>query len=247
MSEELILTNNHSFCIAGESGKGKSASLRNIENPEKWIYLNAEAGKPLPFRNRFHQEIVTDPFQVIAAIDNADAILEDNVGIIVDSLTFLMDMFETLYIYESADSRKGWGDFNQFLKQLIQGAVARYGKPVIFTAHTLSTYDEATLSFKTAIPIKGSLKNNGVEAYFTTVVAAKVLPVKDLEIYDNNGLLTITEDERDLGIKHVFQTRLTKDSIGERIRSPMGMFTKEQTYMDNDAQKLISHIDEFYK
>lgn len=49
-------------------------------------------------------------------------------------------------------------------------------------------------------------------------------------------MLDITEEEKELGFKHVFQTRLTKKSIGERLRSPMGMFSKEETYIDNDAQ-----------
>jgi hypothetical protein len=34
--------------------------------------------------------------------------------------------------------------------------------------------------------------------------------------------------------------------VGERIRSPMGMFPKEQTYIDNDAQVLLDHLTEFY-
>ena len=44
----------------------------------------------------------------------------------------------------------------------------------------------------------------------------------------------------------MFQTRITKNTVGERIRSPMGLFTKEQTYMDNDAQALLSHLRRFY-
>ena len=241
-----ILTNTHSFCIAGESGKGKSASLRNIRNQDKWIYLNAEAGKPLPFKNEFNQYTITDPYQVTQAIDNADDILADNEGIIIDSITMLMDLHESLYIFGSSDSRKGWAEYQQFFKTLIQDSVARYGKPVIFTAHTRTDYHEASMSFKTAIPVKGALKNNGIEAYFTTVVAAKVMAIKDLAPYRDNGLLNITEDEELLGYKHVYQTRLTKETVGERIRGPMGLFTKEQTYIDNDAQLLIDHLHNFY-
>jgi hypothetical protein len=99
---------------------------------------------------------------------------------------------------------------------------------------------------KTAVPIKGALKNNGIEAYFSTVVAAKKVTIKDLEKVTNN-LLMITEEEREVGFKHVFQTRITKNTTGERIRSPMGMFTKEQTYIDNDAQLLLDHLNKFYK
>ena len=54
-------------------------------------------------------------------------------------------------------------------------------------------------------------------------MATKKVPVKVLKNFQND-LLVITEEEEELGFKHVFQTRLTKDSVGERIRSPMGMF-----------------------
>ena len=37
---------------------------------------------------------------------------------------------------------------------------------------------------KTSVPIKGALKNNGVEAYFSTVVAAKKVSISDLEKYE---------------------------------------------------------------
>ncbi|MFA7188469.1 MAG: hypothetical protein WC117_00105 [Sphaerochaetaceae bacterium] len=80
---------------------------------------------------------------------------------------------------------------------------------------------------------------------FTTVVAAKKVSIKELEKYSSN-LLNITEEDRELGYKHVFQTRPTKTTTGERIRSPMGMFTRDQTYMDNDAQLLLDHLHEYY-
>jgi hypothetical protein len=59
-------------------------------------------------------------------------------------------------------------------------------------------------------------------------------------------MLTITEDEEELGFKYVFQTRLTKASTGKRIRSPMGMFSKAETYIDNDCQVLLDHLNSFY-
>ena len=77
------------------------------------------------------------------------------------------------------------------------------------------------------------------------MVAAKKIAIKELEKYNSN-LLTITDEDRELGYKHVFQTRITKATIGERIRSPMGMFDKSQTYMDNDAQLLLDHLHRFY-
>jgi hypothetical protein len=140
---------------------------------------------------------------------------------------------------------KAWGDYAQFFKVLMQQKVVAFGKPVLMLAHTREDLDEKAMEMKTAVPIKGSLKNNGVEAYFSTVVAAKKITLKELEAYGSD-LLNISEDDEMLGYKHVFQTRLTKATVGERIRSPMGLFTKEQTYMDNDAQLLLDHLHKFY-
>lgn len=240
INDQLIL-------VSGYSATGKSASLRNIRNQEGWLYLNCEAGKRLPFKNKFDQYRIEDPYQVHEAFDYATSgEVKDTVkGIIIDSITFLMDMFETMYVINSANTMKSWGDFAQFFKILMQDKVTKFGKPVIIMAHVLDVYDEKAMEMKTSVPIKGSLKNNGLEAYFSTVVYAKKIAVKDLEKFGSK-LLTITDEEKELGYKHVFQTRPTKTTVGERIRSPMGMFSKEQTYTDNDTQVLLDHLHNFY-
>ena len=242
--EPIVAVNDHLVMISGESASGKSASLRNIPNQSRWMYLNAEAGKKLPFKNNFHEIIVTDPYQVIDAFDYIQNNDEYD-GIIIDSLTFLMDMFESLYIYGSADGRGAWAAFQQYFKNLMQNKVANSDKMVIFLAHTRSEYDEKTMEMKTSIPVKGALKNNGVEAYFSTVVSTKKMPLKDLEDYKSD-MLNITEDDEIVGFKYVFQTRLTKKTTGERIRAPMGLFTREQTFIDNDAAMLMNHIIDYY-
>jgi hypothetical protein len=231
--------------VCGYSGEGKSASLRHIKNQERWVYLNCEAGKRLPFKNSFNNVRITNPWEVISYMDDCIENKDQVDGVIIDSVTFLLDMFESQFIYNSANGQKAWNDFNQFFKTLMQQKVTLFGKPVVMIAHVLDVYDEASQSMKTAVPVKGALKNNGLEAYFSTVVMAKKVPIKELEKY-GNGLLDITEDEKELGYKHVFQTRPTKQTTGTRIRSPLGMFSKEQTYTDNDVQKLLDHLNEFY-
>ena len=164
----------------------------------------------------------------------------------MDSITFLMDMYETNYVLTAANTMKAWGEFAQFFKILMQQKVVAFNKPAIFTAHVLDVLDEKNMEMKTSVPIKGALKNNGIEAYFSTVVAAKKIAIKDLKGYEND-MLIITDEEKEIGYKHVFQTRPTKGTVGERIRSPMGMFSKEQTYIDNDAQLLLDYLDSYYK
>ena len=241
-------TNDLLVLIAGMSAAGKSASLRNIPNQENWFYMNTEAGKKLPFRNKFQNFRITDPWEVIQGFDWATDPENPNPpeGIIVDSLTFLMDMFESQYIVGSASTMAAWGAYNQFFKTLMQDRVIKFGKPVIFTAHVKDDYDEKNLETKTSVPIKGALKGNGVEAYFSCVVGAKKITIKELEKFGSD-LLQISDEDKELGYKHVFQTRITKGTTGERLRSPMGLFTKAQTYMDNDVQMLLDHLRKFYK
>ena len=238
-------TNDQLVLIGGYSSMGKSASLMNIRNKDKWIYLNSESGKKLPFKNNFDSYRIEDPLQVMEAFDYATTEVSVE-GLILDSLTFLMDMYETQYIIPAANGMKAWSDFAQFFKVMMQQKVVAINKPVIMTAHVLDVLDEKNMEMRTSVPIKGSLKNQGVEAYFSTIVYAKRLPLKELKGYENS-MLTITEDDKINNFKHVFQTRVTKGTTGERIRSPMGMFSREETFINNDAQMLLDFLKEYYK
>lgn len=242
---EVGVVNDQLILVAGFSGEGKSASLRNIRNQDRWVYLNCEAGKRLPFRNQFNNVRIADPYEVWSYFDECTENKDQVDGIIIDSSTFLMDMFETQYVLGAADTMKGWSQYAQFFKTLMQQKVTLFGKPVIVIAHLLDVLDEKSMEMRTSVPVKGALKNNGIEAYFSTVVAAKKVAVKELEKFGSK-MLVITEEERELGFKHVFQTRITKQSTGYRIRSPMGMFDKAETFVDNDCQVLLDHLNEFY-
>lgn len=244
MDEEEINID-HLVLIGGLSGAGKSASLRNIKNQEKWVYLGTEAGKKLPFRNKFNTVNITDPLDVLDYFDNCIENPEEVEGIIIDTISFLMEQFESQYVLTSANTMKAWGDYNQFFKKIMQQKVAKFGKPVVILTHIREDIDETTAEKVVSAPIKGALRGTGIEAFFSTIVNAKKVSIKELEKY-NSDLLEITEEDRALGYKHVFQTRITKSTIGEKIRSPMGMFSISQTYMDNDAQKLLDHLNEFY-
>ena len=237
--------NDQLVLICGVSASGKSASLRNLRNQDKWLFMNTEAGKRLPFKNKFRSARVSDPYEVLQAFDYAIEHRDEVEGVIIDSLTFLMDQYESKYVLTSSNTMKAWSDFQQYFKTLMQDKVIKFGKPVLMIAHTLKILNESTGEFEVPVPIKGALKNNGIEAYFSTVVAAKKVPLKELMQYKND-MLHITEEDEAVGYKHVFQTKITKNTTGERIRSPMGLFSKEETYIDNDAQVLLDHLQSFY-
>jgi hypothetical protein len=237
--------NDHLVLLCGFSATGKSASLAEIQNPQGVLYLNCESGKRLPFKSKFIEKTIIDPLQIIEAFVWAETKPEIHT-IVVDSLTYLMDMYESLYVLTSANTMKAWGDFAQYFKNMMQQNVAASSKKVVFTAHVLDTYNEAEMQMDTRVPVKGSLKNNGIESAFSCVIASKKMKLKDLEKY-SNSLLTITEADLDLGFKYVFQTRLTKETVGERLRGPMGLFSKDETYINNDIQLVFNRLDQYYK
>lgn len=256
VDEPEVTQNDHLLLIVGESTTGKSASLRNLLLQEdangkpdyslqpRVMYLNCEAGKRLPFKNKFSSFTITDPMQVLEAFDVAET-TDDYDIIVIDTLTFLMDMFESVYVLNAANTMQAWGQYQQFFKLLMQDKVAKCRLPVLILAHTKDELDEKKMEMKTSVPVKGALKNNGIEAYFSTVVATKRIAIKDLE-KTNQELLTITAKDRELGFKHVFQVALTAKTTGERLRAPMGMFPEDLFYADNDAQRLLAYLHEYY-
>lgn len=237
-------TNDHLVLLCGKSATGKSASLMGLENPEGVMYLNCESGKKLPFRAKFKQFTITDPLQINEAFDAAEK-MEGIHTIVVDSLTYLLDMYESIYVLGSANTMQAWGQFAQYFKTLMQQHVARSTKNVIFTAHTSDTLNEGEMVMETKVPVKGSLKNNGIESYFTVVIASKKVKIKDLAAYKSD-LLTITPEEEALGFKYVFQTKITKESVNERLRGPLGLFDTKETYIDNNMQLVINRLKEYY-
>lgn len=237
-------TNDNLVLVVGKSATGKSVSLKDIPNPEGVMYLNCESGKKLPFRAKFKQYVVTDPMQVLEAFDHAEN-QPDIHTIVIDTLTYLMEMYESCYVLQSANTMKAWGDYQQFFKTLMQDKVAKSTKNVIFLAHASDQYNESELVTEVKVPVKGALKNNGVESYFSMVISTKKVPLKTLKDYKNE-FLTITPDEEALGYKHCFQTRLTKESVAERLRSPMGMWSQQETYIDNNIDFVMRRINEYY-
>lgn len=237
--------NRMTVLIGGESGTGKTASLRNLREPDKVLYMNCEANKRLPFKNSFAEVPIDDPREVM---DLMDQVIEQPDAVstaVIDTITFLMNRYESYYVVGSANTQKAWGDYFQFAQELMQDKIAKAKVPVLMLGHTRTDLHEDSGEYRTQVPVKGALKNTGIESFFSTVVGVKKMKLVDLKPYEND-MLTITEDDEIVGFKHVFQTRITKKTVGERIRAPMGMWTKEQTFIDNDAQVLLDHMFKYY-
>ena len=241
MSQQV---NDNLVLLGGKSATGKSASLMGLKDPAGVLYLNCEAGKKLPFRSKFIEKVVTDPMQIYEAFEWAETQPQVHT-IVIDSLTYLLDMYESLYVLNSANTMQAWGTFAQYFKTLMQQHVAKSTKNVIFTAHTSDTLNEGEMVMETKIPVKGSLKNNGIESYFSVVIASKKVPLKTLKDYKSD-LLTITPEEEALGFKYVYQVKLTKETVNERLRGPLGLFDTKETFIDNNMQLVLDRLHEYY-
>jgi len=216
-----------------------------LSAPEGVIYLNCE-NKRLPFKpGKLQCYNITDPYQVYEGIEYAsktDAVHT----VVIDTLDFLMTMFETNIIKKAVNGQKAWGDYFTYFQELMQVHIANSSKQFIILAHSHTVLDEEAMMKTTSVPVKGALRNLGVESFFTTVVMAKQVPLRIVEPY-KNPMLNVSEDDKERGVKYVFQTRMTKESAGEKIRSPQDMWTKDETFIDNNIQYVLDRLADYYK
>ena len=240
------MNNNHLVLISGKSSSGKSASLLDMVKPEGIMYLNCENGKKLPFKSKFKELTVTDPDQVYQAFTEAEK-MPDVHTIVIDTLTYLMDMYESTKVLTSSDTMRAWGQYAQYMKVLMSQVVAKSTKNVVFLAHTTDVLNEAEMVNETLVKVKGSLMNQGIESFFTCVISTKKIVLSKLgDTVAKSPLFKITAEDKANGFKYLFQTRLTKETINERIRSPMGMWPINETYIDNNLHNVINRLHEYY-
>lgn len=218
--------------------------MRKLKDQSGVMYLNCENNKKLPFKNTFKGFTVLDPYQVYQAFDEAEKMPNVHT-IIIDTATYMMDMFETMHVLTSDNTMQAWGEYAQFFKRLMSQYVAKSTKNVIILAHTMDILNEADMAVETMVKVKGSLMNQGIESYFSTVISTRKMAVNKLADY-GSPLLNITPEEEAIGIKYVFQTCLTKETVNERIRSPFEMWAIEESFIDNDLQNVIDRLHSYY-
>jgi len=165
---------------------------------------------------------------------------------VLDTLTFLMDQVETQYILTSKNTLQDWGKvYAKYYKDLIH-KIKSGTKDYVVMAHISNIYNETDMVVESKVPIKGSVGRTGCEADFSIVLSSKRLTINEAEQWEkDNPLLTITEDDRELGVKYVFQTRIDANTLGEPIRSPMGLFTKKEKYIDNNLSKVFERLHDY--
>ena len=237
--------NKNVIMIMGKPNTGKSTSLRNMDQ-ESMVYLNADL-KELPFADRFMSSVeIADANDVLGFIQDIEA--EEGVtGAVLDTVTFLMQMFERQYVAPFAGTKTGqsaWGDYGNFYRNFIH-AIKAGSKSYVIMAHEDESLNEQSAMMESRVPVKGAVGKVGVEADFTTILRSMQIPVKKLEGFEND-LLHITDEEREDGVKYVFQTRITKESAGAKMRSAMGLWSRNELYIDNDVKQVFDRLNKFY-
>ena len=243
-----MTVNRNLVLIGGKPSSGKSASLRNIKDPGGVLFANCESGKELPFPAKFRISTVVDPYAIWELFNRAEQTSKIHT-IVIDTMTMMMDMLESQIVLTAGDGDgkfKAWAAYGDFWRQLMHKYVASSSKNVIILGHTSNVLNEAESVMETLVQVKGSVMKQGVESYFCNVITARKIPIIKLEKYQNPHLI-ITPEEEALGFKYVFQTRLTKDTVNERIRGPLDLWSTDETFIDNDVQFVLDQLHAYYE
>ena len=230
--------------ICGDAASGKTSSFAELNDSKGIMFLNCEGGGKEPtFNSEMQVYTIGTPDDVIEAFAVADAD-PDCHTIVIDGLNYLMDMFYSQNIHGSAIGMAGWADYGQYFRNLMNQTVANSTKNVIFTAHASKALNEVEGTYETSVPVQGALKGK-IESFFTTIIYAKKLPVGKIKV--KNDMLNIDEDDEASGVKYVFQTKIDKSAISEKIRGPLRMWKANERFIDNNAQHVLDRLNEYYK
>ncbi len=237
--------NKNIVLLMGKPNTGKTSSLRNLDQ-SSMVYLNADLKEP-PFRDRFLSSVeIADAKDVVTYIEQIEEEAAAT-GAVLDTITFLMQMFERQYVAPFAGTKTGqsaWGDYGNFYREFIH-AIKSGTKDYAILAHEDEALNEQAMTMESRVPVKGAVGKVGVEADFTTILRTMQIPVSKLKGHEND-LLNITDAEKEDGVKYVFTTRITKETAGGKMRSAMGLWKREELYIDNDLDLVFKRLREYY-
>lgn len=209
------------ICIAGESGSGKTTSLRNL-NPAETYIIDADK-KGLSWRGwKKYYSIenknyyTTDrPLKVRTIMDAVNERQPEIKTLVIDTIGSIMVADEMRRMKEKGYDK--WQDLAQCIWDIVDSALMyRPDLTVIFIAHTQTERDDSGFLF-TRIKTSGKkLDKICLESKFTTVLIAKCV-----------------------GGKYIFETH-AKNSTA---KSPMGLFESDE--IPNDITEVIKALNNY--
>lgn len=169
--------------ILGDSGTGKSASLRNFK-PDEIMVINC-AGKPLPFKNHF--ESVTPSFErltqdILKAMDKTEKKV-----IVVDDAQYIMSFQYMRRIKENGWDK--WNDIQGDFFNIIKACDYMPEDVIVYFLSHLQRDDEGHEKIKTM----GKMLDEKItiEGLFTTVLKTSVKDGQYFFLTQNSGLDTV--------------------------------------------------------
>lgn len=222
------------IAIVGESGTGKSTSLRNL-NPEE-TFIISTTGKPLPFRAwkkkyipiKIEGKNVSGNYYVSSKWDQILKILQIIDKMMPNIKQVIIDDFQYVLSYEFVDraTEIGYTKFSELAQHAME--ILRYSEKMredckmIFLTHSENVGDNVNPKF--VIKTVGKLLSEKVtlEGLFTYIFFTKV-------------------SEGDSG---KMEYKLVTNNNGTCVaKTSFGMF--EDLEIDNDLEDIIKVIDEY--
>ena len=213
----------HVICIAGESGTGKTTSMRNLD-PNTTLYIDCDKkglswkGWKQQFSGEKKNYLVTDfpqvALQALRKVNEQDSMKHISV-VVVDSLNGLMVADEMRRTKEKGYDK--WQDLAQSIYDLVDYSLTmRDDVTIVFVAHTQTDHDDNGYMF-TRIKTSGrKLDKITLESKFSTVLLSKCI----------DG-------------RYVFETQANFSTA----KSPMGAFSEKE--IDNDITAVIEALKEY--
>lgn len=166
--------------IYGQSGTGKSTSLRNF-SPDELAVINV-SGKPLPFRSKIKTYNSDDYKKIMAAIKQTD-----RKSIVIDDATYLM--VNSFMKNAKQTGYQKYTDMAYDFNNLVEFTISLPDDVVVYYIGHSEQHDDGREHFKTI----GKMLDNYVtlEGKFTIVLKTVVQDGKYLFSVHNNGQDTV--------------------------------------------------------
>ena len=218
--------------ILGDSGTGKSASLRNFK-PEELLVINS-AGKPLPFKNHF--ETVTPAFtklasDVIKAMDGTNKKV-----IIIDDAQYIMSFQYMRRIKENGWEK--WNDIQGDFFNIIQHCDELPSDVIVYFLSHIQRDEEGHEKLKTM----GKMLDEKItlEGLFTVVLKTSVTDGQYCFVTQNSGKDTVKSP---IGMFDSYAIDNDLKYVDTKIRNyyEIGEFASDEVVsaMDQEASKMV--------
>lgn len=208
--------------IMGESGSGKTTSMRNL-NPETTFYIDCDKkglswkgwkDKYISGQNYWPTDNPTDVLSILKKINE--------VGKFKNVKTVVIDTINGVMVAEEMRNAKvqgfgKWTDLAQYVWSIFDYCLTmRENVTIIIVAHSITDTDDAGLIFT-------HIRTNG-----------RKLEKIVLESKLNTVLLAECKDG-----KYIFHTKADRSSV----KTPLGAFEEDE--IDNDIAKVIKALEDY--